>query len=78
MITEEQIKYMVNRFLGWKLPQDFKPDGGIHFNKDEPKQWHPRNTPYEPSGTNLFHVGQAEEMVRYMLDGLSHPESPTP
>ncbi len=70
MITEDQIKYMRDRFLGWKLPSDFDPDCGIHFNKDEAKQWNSNNATYEPYGTNLFHVRQAEEMVRYMLDGL--------
>ena len=28
---EEQIKQMVTRFLGWKLPDDFHPDDGISF-----------------------------------------------
>ena len=28
-ITDEQIKYMRDRFLGWKLPEGFNPDGGI-------------------------------------------------
>lgn len=30
-MTEEQIKHMVSRFLGWKLPKNFNPDAGISF-----------------------------------------------
>ena len=29
MLTDEQIKYMRDRFLGWKLPENFNPDNGI-------------------------------------------------
>lgn len=32
-MTKEQIKHMVNRFLGWRLPESFNPDGGISFKK---------------------------------------------
>src|SRR5206468_1984762 len=31
MLTDEQIKHMVNRFLAWRLPEHFNPDCGIHF-----------------------------------------------
>lgn len=68
-MTEEQIKYMVNRFLGWKLPENFNPDGGVTFNKRTNL-----GTPYEyenkPNGTNLLDATQADAMVRYMLEGL--------
>jgi hypothetical protein len=30
-MTDEQIKYMVERFLGWRLPENFTPDEGISF-----------------------------------------------
>lgn len=30
-MTEEQIQYMTTRFLGWRLPDDFRPDGGVSF-----------------------------------------------
>lgn len=69
-MNDEQIKHMVNRFLGWKLPADFSPDCGISFepifNKDTA---HPSRN--EPIGTNLFDAMQAEVMVRYMVEGLS-------
>jgi hypothetical protein len=65
-VTDEQIKQMVDRFLSWKLPDDFAPDGGIAFepigNKGTPHEY--RN---EPVGTNLLTATQAEAMVRHML-----------
>lgn len=68
-MTDAQIKHMVDRFLQWKLPEDFRPDGGISFDPVANK-----GTPYEfqrePVGTNLFDAGQADAMVRFMLDGL--------
>ena len=56
---------MVGRFLGWKLPKDFAPDAGISFN--EGAWW--------PSGTNLFHAGQAKEMLEHVV-GKSAPVLP--
>ena len=56
-MTEDQIKHMVDRFLGWKLPNNFNPDAGISFKAAFNE---------EPSGTNLFDATQATEMVRYM------------
>ena len=60
---------MVGRFLGWKLPKNFNPDGGISFDNVGNK-----GTDYEykrePCGTNLFDATQAEVMVRYMLEDL--------
>ena len=68
-MSEDQIKQMVERFLGWKLPETFNPDGGISFKKIRNE-----NTPHaatnEPTGTNLFDSVQAEQMVRYMIEGL--------
>ena len=61
-MTEEQIKYMVDRFLSWKLPDNFSPDAGISF--DPPVSW-----PW-PTGTNLLDATQADAMVRHMVEGL--------
>jgi len=65
-IKRDQIERMVNRFLQWKLPENFNPDGGISFKiiRNENTQWPAKN---EPVGTNLLDAIQAEEMVRYML-----------
>jgi hypothetical protein len=67
---EKHIKHMVDRFLGWRLPENFRPDGGIQFDADALLKLSPRNRRHEPSGTNLFDATQATEMVRHMLSGL--------
>lgn len=73
-MTDEQIKRMVNRFLGWKLPEDFHPDAGIKFEPEYNVEYNAaRGLPpsrSEPIGTNLFTAIQAEQMVRYMLEGI--------
>ncbi|MDP3327172.1 hypothetical protein [Parvibaculum sp.] len=67
--TEDQIKHMVDRFLNWRLPENFNPDGGIIFEKVTGEgTTHPHKS--EPVGTNLFDAQQAKEMVRYMIEGL--------
>lgn len=56
------VKRMVERFLRWRLPEGFNPDGGITYIK--------RPGAYPgPTGTNLLDAQQAEVMVRYMLFG---------
>lgn len=60
-----QVKHMVERFLCWRLPENFNPDGGIEFKKRTP--W---PDTHHPVGTNLLDATQAEEMVRYMVEGL--------
>jgi len=65
-MTNDQIKHMVQRFIGWHLPKDFSPDGGISFK--------PSGHLYQPRGTNLFDTAQAEAMVLYMLEGLPEPD----
>ena len=69
-----QITHMVDRFLSWKLPENFNPDGGISFQRmfNENTPW-PRKA--EPVGTNLFDAQQAEAMVRHMLEGLPAAEA---
>lgn len=68
-MTDTQIKYMVDRFLGWKLPENFSPDAGISFKAEFNEHMaHPMR--HEPSGTNLFDATQATEMVRHMIEGL--------
>lgn len=68
--TDALVKHMVDRFLSWRLPEDFHPDCGISF-----KAAHGEGTAYpdkyEPVGTNLFTATQATAMVRHMLDGRS-------
>ena len=72
-MTDEQINHMVTRFLAWKLPDDFAPDGGVSF-KATFNDHLPTPMRHEPSGTNLLNYTQAEAMVRHMLDGLPTQE----
>lgn len=73
-LREDQIRHMVQRFLGWRLPEDFRPDAGISFDREFNKEWCARhNVPphrHEPTGTNLLTADQAETMVRYMIEGM--------
>lgn len=68
-MNEEQIKYMTNRFLMWRLPDHFNPDNGISFDPIM-NQGHSFEGRREPVGTNLFSADQADSMVRFMLDGM--------
>ncbi len=58
-LSEGQIKHMVDRFLGWRLPANFSPDGGISYTAGG-----------RPVGTNLLDATQAAAMVRHMIEGL--------
>jgi hypothetical protein len=69
-MQDYQIKHMVDRFLGWKLPENFNPDNGISFDADAAKKLHPQNHRHEPVGTNLLDAQQAEAMIRYLVEGL--------
>jgi hypothetical protein len=62
--TEE----MINRFLQWKLPGNFRPDCGIHFDADAAKKLNPNNARYEPVGTNLLDYEQAKQMLEFVLE----------
>lgn len=64
--SDEQIKQMVGRFLGWPLPENFNPDGGIRF---EDYYGH------RPTGTNLLDAQQAEDMIRFLF-APAEPEEP--
>lgn len=72
-MRDNQIKHMVDRFLGWKLPENFNPDGGISFRKmsNENTPWPRKN---EPVGTNLLDATQAEEMIRFIVEGMPHDQ----
>lgn len=65
-MTEQQIKYLVDRFLGWKLPTNFNPDAGISYTRPN----YAPSVDATPYGTNLLDATQADAMVRYMTDGL--------
>ncbi len=61
----DDIKKMVDRFLGWKLPKTFHPDCGISFDGRKDDEWNKNKT--WPIGTNLFTADEALEMLRYVL-----------
>lgn len=54
---------MVDRFLGWKLPQDFAPDAGISFDREYGGKWG------MPVGTNLLNARQAKDMLQHVVGG---------
>lgn len=62
-MTKPLIDQAVDRFLGWKLPQDFNPDGRISF-------MIPINATWFHTGTNLLHAGQAKEMLEHVAAPL--------
>ncbi len=76
-MNKEQIRHMVDRFLGYKLPIDFRPDGGVEFTST--KTFATREEAYEknwwPIGTNLLTAQQAEEMIRFMIIDLPSTSS---
>jgi hypothetical protein len=74
-VTDDQIKHMVSRFLGWRLPDNFNPDCGISFTREHSVEFMASHGKppmrFEPVGTNLLDATQAEAMVRHMVEGLS-------
>ena len=54
------ISKMVDKFLCWKLPQDFSPDCGISFDGRKDDELN-RNKTW-PIGTNLLTATQAKQM----------------
>lgn len=72
VVEGDLVKHMVDRFLGWRLPKDFHPDGGISFEKEYNVSYNANQglppSIHEPSGTNLFTAEQAKEMFRFLLE----------
>ncbi len=80
MIDDATMKVLVNRFLAWKLPENFRPDAGISFKaeyNDSPAAMATlgidKPMRHEPTGTNLFDATQAEAMLRHVLAALTTP-----
>lgn len=73
-MSDAQIKHMVDRFLSWKLPENFRPDAGITFTPEHSVEFMASlgKPPmrHAPTGTNLFDADQAAAMIRHMIDGL--------
>lgn len=74
-MNSEQIEYMVQRFLAWKLPDDIHPDGGLSvMHVANPGTAHEYRL--EPIGTNLLNYTQALDMVLHLIDGLPDTAGP--
>lgn len=71
-MNAQKITEMVNRFLGWKLPNDFAPDAGISF---QPGHVTP-SSPFWPAGTNLLTADQARSMFEHVTADESAGELP--
>lgn len=65
-MTDQQVKHMVDRFLGWRLPKPWLPDNGISYQR--PNYAHAPADHDWPTGTNLFDADQATAMVRYIIE----------
>lgn len=65
--AEPDIKALVDRFLGWKLPKDFAPDAGILFKPETLPSTPQTYEGYWPVGTNLLTADQARRMFEYVL-----------
>jgi CHAD domain-containing protein len=59
VLTKDDVKNMVDKFLSWPIPKDFDPDGGIEYK--------PLHDDYTPTGTNLLNATQAEAMIKHIL-----------
>jgi hypothetical protein len=51
----------VNRFLGWRVPENFAPDGGVKLDREYAAKYG------SPTGTNLLDAVQARAMLAYVL-----------
>lgn len=71
-MNEQQINDMVSRFLAWRLPENFSPDGGISFAPTF-NTLGGGTARAEPVGTNLFSFDQAKQMVLHMLGEANSP-----
>lgn len=67
-MRDDQVQHMVQRFLGWRLPENFNPDGGVKFEREV--NGGPRPKAWWPNGTNVLDAQQAEAMIRYITEGM--------
>lgn len=67
--TDAIITAAVDKFLCWKLPQNFQPDSFISFDGKKHDTWggYPNSW---PTGTNLLDAGQARAMFEHCLNDL--------
>ncbi len=69
----EPTRAMIDRFLSWRLPDDFAPDCYVTFDRDRAKA----NNGW-PIGTNLLTAEQALAMLAYVLSVPRESQGPEP
>lgn len=78
-MSKTLIDEMVNRFLSWKLPNDFAPDAGISFEAEYNVEYMAKQGKppcrHEPVGTNLLNADQARQMIEHMVGDMLKPLS---
>lgn len=66
MNKEQALKAMVDKFLGWRVPDNFQPDAFIRFDRERAEQHGYSPTgPHWPVGTNLLSADQARAMFEH-------------
>lgn len=60
-MVKSVLSKLVDRFLGWKIPQTFGPDCYISFDREKAVQ----NNGW-PIGTNLLNAEEAKAMIEYL------------
>ena len=71
-VPDDMIEQAVTRFLSWKLPKGFHPDGGVVF---IPTKGRGYDSPHWPCGTNLLNAQQARDMLRHVLAAAPEAKS---
>lgn len=61
---------MVSRFLCWRLPATFSPDGGVSFDKKDRDP----NSHWWPVGTNILNAEEARQMIEHILGLPNKPD----
>ena len=68
-MNTSKIDKMVERFLSWRLPKDFHPDGGVVF---LPTKGRGYDSLHWPVGTNLFTADQTRQMFNHVTAEEGH------
>jgi len=69
-VTDE----MVQRFLGWRLPDTFAPDCYVSFDREGIKKM--GDGSHWPTGTNLLNDPEARAMLEHVLEAALTPKEP--
>jgi hypothetical protein len=65
----DKLSNMVDRFLAWRLPDNFAPDHYISFDRKSAERLsNSTNGVSWPVGTNLLDADQARQMLEHVLN----------